>query len=370
MNIDKKINTGVSQIKPYVFGKPKDEIEKKYSVEDTVKMNSNENPRGVSPIAMEYAKKVLYRSNIYPEATNRVLRKKLAELFELSPENFIVGSGADEIIYYIAMGFLNNNDEVVIPATTFPLYEIACKIMRARIVFSSLKGYKIDLTDICDRITERTKIVVVANPNNPTGHALDREEIYNFIKAVPSDVLIIMDEAYMEFADRDRFPDTISKFKKGYKNLIILRTLSKAYGLAGFRVGYGVGDAQIIEIMARIKLPFNISVTSQSAALGALSDRRFLKETVEMTKREREAMYKELRKMGLPYVESSTNFILIDVKSDSDRVCEALERRGVIVRNAKNYGAPTSIRVTIGKKEHNTKFLQALEDSLKELSAN
>ena len=268
------------------------------------------------------------------------------------------------------MGFLNDSDEIVIPGVTFPIYEIAAKIMRAEIVTSSMDGFGIDLDDMLDKITERTKMLAVCNPNNPTGLALDKNEVYSFIEKVPPDVLIIMDEAYMEFADPDRFPDSIARFKDGQENLFVIRTLSKAFGLAGFRVGYGVGDERIIEILNRIKLPFNISVVSQYAAYGAMNDTNFINSTVKNTVNEREALYSAFESMGLSYLRSSTNFILIDVAHDCEVVTEALMKKGVIVRSAKNYGAPTSIRVTIGTKEQNNRFLRSLTEVLKELDGD
>jgi len=368
MDVNKLMNTGISLITPYVSGKPKEEVEEKYSVKETIKMNSNENPIGVSPVALEYASQILPRSNIYPEGSNKDLRAALARSFALSPDTIIIGNGADEIIYYIAMGFINDGDEVILPEITFPIYDIAFKIMRAKIVTSSMDAYTIDLDDMLKRITKKTKMVTVCNPNNPTGHSINKDEIERFISDVPANVLIIMDEAYMEFANTAEFPDTISMFKQGYENLFIIRTLSKAYGLAGFRVGFGIGNERLIEILNRIKLPFNISLVSQYAALGALSDSAFLNETIENTIEERTVIYKALNKMGLSYVKSSTNFILIDVQKDSDLITEALMKRGVIVRSAKNYGCPTSIRVTIGTKKQNEKFLKALENTIKCIS--
>ncbi len=361
------INKGLLDIKPYVGGKPKEEVEKKYNIKDTVKMNSNENPIGVSPIALSYASNILSNANVYPESSNIVLRNKIAETFTLSPDNIIVGNGADEVIYYIAMSLINDNDEVVIPKITFPIYEIAFKIMRAKIIKSSMDENKIDLEDILKRITKNTKIIALCNPNNPTGHAIKKDEIYRFIRNVPSHILIAIDEAYMEFADIDDFPDTISMFKNGYKNLFIIRTFSKAYGLAGFRIGYGIGEKKVIEIMHRIKLPFNISIIAQNAALGALMDSEFLQKTIKNTKEGRKDICKALNTLGLKYVESSTNFILIDTGKDGDLITEELMKRGIIVRSAKSYGNPTSIRVTVGKKEQNSKFIEALKDIFKNL---
>lgn len=361
---DRFVNRGLLGIKAYVGGKPIEEVVKKYNVEDPVKMNSNENPIGVSPVALFHAKEALSQANVYPEGSNRVLRETIAQKYGVLSDNVIVGNGADEIIYYIAMSFTNDGDSIIIPRITFPIYEIAFKLMRAHILTSDMDGYSINLEDILERITADTKIIALCNPNNPTGHALKRGQISRFVGDVPDSILILMDEAYMEFADSNEFPDTISLFKEGHDNLFIIRTLSKAFGLAGFRVGYGIGSRDAVELMNRIKLPFNISLVSQHAALGALQDSDFLKKTLNNTEKGRNQIYGALNTLGLNYVKSSTNFILIDTAKDADCVTEELMRRGVIVRSAKNYGLPACIRVTVGTGEQNRRFIEALRDVL------
>ena len=362
MDIDRLMNSGLRDIKPYVGGKHREEAKEKYRIEEPVKMSSNENPLGVSPRALEEAHGMLPGANVYPEGSNRLLREAIAGVHDISPETVMFGNGADEIIYYLAMGLINDGDEVIIPRLTFPIYEIACRMMRAAIVYSGMRGLIIDTDDISKRLTDKTKLIALCNPNNPTGHALHRDDVYRFIDTVPRNVLIIMDEAYAEFADPDLFPESVAKFREGHDNLFIIKTLSKAYGLAGFRVGYGIGDARIVELMNRIKLPFNISIVSQHAALGALQDDAFIQRTIENTRKGREEIYEALGRLGLSYVESSTNFILIDTGRDGDLVTEELMRRGVIVRSAKNYGTPTSIRVTVGTPEQNHRFIEALEE--------
>ena len=269
-----------------------------------MKLGSNENPLGVSPEALRLAEKSLPGSNIYPDGSNLDLREKIADKLGVLPENVFVGSGTGEVIYCAAMVLTNDGDEVIIPEITFSLYEIAFRIMRAEIV-------RIDLDDILRRITPRTKSVCLCNPNNPTGHAIESDELYSFIGKVPNEVLILMDEAYCEFASPERFPDSVAILKKGQKNLLITRTFSKIYGLAGFRVGYGLGDPEIIELMHRIKLPFNISLVSQYAALGGLEDGKFLETTLENTKTGKAFIYGALDELGLQYTVSSTNFIFI-----------------------------------------------------------
>lgn len=354
-------NRGLKSIKPYVGGKQKRDAQELYAVEDPVKLSSNENPLGVSPAALRNARKNLPGSNIYPDSANIDLREKIAGRFGILPENVFVGNGADEIIYYAAMVMINDGDEVIIPEITFPIYEIAYRIMRAEIVQSSMRDLRIDLDDMLRMITPRTKTICLCNPNNPTGHAIEREEVYRFIESVPPDVLILMDEAYSEFADPERFPDTVSKLKTGRKNLLIARTFSKIYGLAGFRVGYGMGDPELIELMNRIKLPFNISLVSQNAALGAFEDDEFLSETLRNTNEGKSFIYGALDELGVEYTVSSTNFIFIDTGRDGDLVTEQLMKSGVIVRSAKNYGTPTHIRVTVGTEAQNQRFIEALK---------
>jgi histidinol-phosphate aminotransferase len=362
MDAERMANRGLLGIRPYVGGKPKEEVQKKYHVSEPVKMNSNENPLGVSPAAVERASGILPMSNTYPESTNRELREQLAYKYGLDPENVIVGNGADEIIYYIAMSFINDGDEVIIPRITFPIYEIAFRMMRAEVVLSGMKGYTIDLDDILKHVTNCTKVIALCNPNNPTGHALGREAVHRFVEKVPEGLLILMDEAYMEFANPDEFPDTISLFREGRENLLIIRTLSKALGLAGFRVGYGMGHRGLVALMNRIKLPFNISIVSQHAALGALEDTMFLDKTLENTRKGRKMIERALEDMGVSYVKSSTNFILIETGRDAEAVTEELMKRGVIVRSARMYEMPTSIRVTIGTQEQNVRFIDAFRE--------
>jgi histidinol-phosphate aminotransferase len=305
---------------------------------------------------------VLREGNVYPEGSSRELRELIGRTYGVGADAIIFGNGADEIIYYLAMSLINDGDEVIIPRLTFPIYEIACRMMRAEIIYSEMDGFRIDLDDILHRVTGKTKLITLCNPNNPTGHALSADLVYPFIEAVPGEVILVMDEAYADFADGTTFPESVGRFKRGCDNLVVIRTLSKAYGLAGFRVGYGIGDPGIVELMNRIKLPFNVSLVSQHAALGALGDDEFLEATVENTKRGREEIHRAVERLGLSPVESSTNFILIDTHEDADQVTEELMKRGVIVRSAKNYGTPTSIRVTVGTREQNRRFIEAMEE--------
>ncbi|MFW6181343.1 MAG: histidinol-phosphate transaminase [Spirochaetota bacterium] len=358
------MNRGLLDIQPYVGGKTIDDALREHGVRDAVKMSSNENALGVSPRAVAAATDAAARANQYPDAASRALRERIAGMFSVDPGCVIVGNGADEVIYYLAMCLVNDGDPVVIPRITFPIYEIAFRAMRAEMVHSGMRGLEIDLDDLLARVTPATACVALCNPNNPTGHALPPEEVRRFVEAVPDRVPILMDEAYLDFAPPGCSPDSPALFREGRRNLFIVRTFSKAYGLAGFRVGYGIGDQRLVALMNRIKLPFNVSLVSQHAALAALEDEEFFRKTIEVTALGREYLYREMRRLGLSYVESATNFVLIDTGRDADRVCDELLRRGVIVRSASKYGAPTSVRVTVGMAEHNQRFVQALEEVL------
>jgi histidinol-phosphate aminotransferase len=358
-------NRGLGRIRPYVGGESARDALERYRIEGAVKMSSNENPLGVSPRAAESVREEVGSANIYPEGTSRELREKLARKFRVEPGSVIVGNGADEIIYYAAMALVNDGDEVVIPRITFPIYEIAFNVMRARVVTSGMKNHRIDLDDMVARVTDRTKCVALCNPNNPTGHAYGRRDIREFVRRIPDRVLILMDEAYMDFADVD-IPDTIELFRGGVRNLLILKTFSKAYGLAGFRVGFGIGDGGLIALMNRIKLPFNVGLLSQSAACAALEDGEFLEETLRNTREGREYLYGRLERLGLSFVRSSTNFLLIDTGIEAEKVTEELMKRGVVVRSAAGYGSPTSIRVTVGTPVQNERFTGVLEEVVRE----
>lgn len=358
------MNRGLLGIDPYVGGKTVQDALRKYRVSDAVKMSSNENALGVSPRAVAAATEAVARAHVYPDAASGALRERLARLFSVDPGCIIMGNGADEVIYYLAMCLVNDGDQVVIPRITFPIYEIAFRAMRAEVAHSRMRGLEIDLEDLLGRVTPSTTCVVLCNPNNPTGHALPPGEVRRFVEQVPGEVCVLMDEAYMDFAPPGQCPDSPALFREGRENLFIVRTFSKAYGLAGFRVGYGIGDPRLIALMNRIKLPFNVSLVAQHAALAALEDEEFFRKTIEVTALGREYLYREMERLGLSFVESATNFVLIDTGRDADRVCDELMRRGVIVRSAAKYGAPTSVRVTVGTREHNERFVRALEEVL------
>ncbi|MBN1797313.1 MAG: histidinol-phosphate transaminase [Spirochaetales bacterium] len=365
MNIEKLVNPGTQSIKRYEPGKSVFEAKREQKNIEFIKMASNENPLGMSPMALTAIKVHAGSASAYPEVSCAELRAALAERFELSPEMFIVGNGADGIIYALAMAFINQDDQAIIPFITFPYYEIAVKALRGKVVVSRMKGYEIDLTDILNKITSKTKIIWLSNPNNPTGSMIKQDEFERFFKQVPENVLVVHDEVYADFAPRNELPHTITMLKQGIPNLILLRSFSKIYGLAGMRLGYGVAQEALVNIMYKVRPPFDVSVLAQAAGCAALNDTEFYNKTLKLTNQGKDYLYTELERMGLEYVRSYTNFIVIDTNINCRDVQKKLLERGIIIRPADTYQLPTCIRVTVGTEEQNKKFISALKAVLK-----
>jgi histidinol-phosphate aminotransferase len=360
MNIEKIVNSGTHSIKAYEPGKSIYEAKREHKEIDYIKMASNENPLGVSPLALEAITTHAQNSFAYPEVSCTRLRQALAQKHDLPPDMFIAGNGADGIIYALAMAFIDQDDEAIIPFITFPYYEIVVKAMRGKVVVSRMKGYEIDLTDILDKMTEKTKMIWISNPNNPTGSMINRNEFEEFMAQVPENVLVVHDEVYADFAPEDELPDTVAMLKQGMPNLVLLRSFSKVYGLAGVRLGYGIAHPELINIMYKVRPPFDVSVLAQEAGCAALRDNGFYKKTLELTHRGKDFLYAELERMGLQYIRSYTNFIVIDTKTNCRDVQKHMQARGIIIRSADIYQMPTCIRVTVGTEEQNRRFIQAL----------
>jgi histidinol-phosphate aminotransferase len=365
MKIEKLVNPGIQSIKPYEPGKSVFEAKREQKNIEFIKMASNENPLGMSPMALKAIKAHAPSAYAYPEVSCAELRAALAERFELSPEMFIVGNGADGVIYALAMAFINQDDQAIIPFITFPYYEIAVKAMRGNVVESRMKEYEIDLNDVLDKITEKTKVIWLSNPNNPTGSMIKHDEFERFFKRVPENVLVVHDEVYADFAPRAEMPATLTMLKQGVPNLVLLRSFSKIYGLAGMRLGYGMAQEKLINIMYKVRPPFDVSVLAQTAGCAALRDTEFYTKTLKLTDEGKDYLYTELERLGLGYVRSYTNFIVIDTKIDCRDVQKKLLERGIIIRPADTYQLPTCIRVTVGTEEQNKRFIGALKAVLK-----
>ncbi len=365
MDAERFANPGALETKAYVPGKPIAEVEQELHLTDIIKMASNENVYGSSEQAREAIRQSIDKIHLYPSSLCDGFRAKLAPILGCRIEQITVGNGADDVLHHLGMACIDQDDEVIIPEITFPLYKTNVQVMRGRVVPSGMKGLRIDLEDIRRKITPGTKAIFVCNPNNPTGDALPAAELTDFLRRVPDRVLVVLDEAYIEFAEEQVNPSSLALFQEGMHNLFIVRTLSKIHGLAGVRIGYGIGDAGLVSLIHRIKSPFNVSFIAEQAGVAALSDDCFARETLVKTAREKEFFYCELEKIGLDFVRSQTNFILIDVAVDSMDLFDAFLKRGIIVRPGKNFGLPNHLRVTLGTHDQNVRFFEILKELLR-----
>jgi histidinol-phosphate aminotransferase len=367
-DLSRRLNPGILAIKPYEPGKTVSEAVLEEGTEkgagDFVKLASNENPFGMSPRALEALKRRAAEGFAYPEVTCREARLALAEKIGVDPDAIIFGNGGDGLIYACAMSMIAEGDESIIPEVTFPYYEIAVRAMRGRVVFSRMKDLRIDLDDILSRLTKRTKMIWLANPNNPTGAVISRADFAAFLDKVPEDVFLIYDEVYADFADKSEIPEALAVLRDGRDNLFVIRSFSKIYGLAGVRIGYGVGAPALVNMMYRVRPPFDVSVLAQIAAVAALDDDEFYEKTIALNASEKRFLYAELDRRSLPYIPTSSNFILIDAGRANRELAAGLLRRGVIVRAPSHPFLKNRIRLTIGTRSQNERFLRALDQAL------
>jgi len=362
-DIQKLLRKGVMNIEPYIPGKPIEEVQAELGISEITKMASNENPLGPSPKAVAAMEKELKNVNLYPEGPCTLLRKEMSRRLGIDEDMITFSNGADNCILLVASAFVNEEDEVLMADLTFFVYKTVTKIMGGRPVYVSLKDYAHDLKAMEKKIGSRTKLIFVCNPNNPTGSVVRKDELDDFITNLPENVILVLDEAYIEFASDKSCPNGLDYIKQGY-NVISIRTFSKLYGIAGVRIGYAVGSKEFITALNTVREPFPVSLIAQAAALGALEDEEFKEKVLENNEEGKAYLYKEFQKMELPYVPSSTNFIFVDLKRDIKKIFESLLREGIIIRPGHLWNYPTSARITIGTMEQNKKFIGALKNVL------
>jgi histidinol-phosphate aminotransferase len=342
----------------YEPGKPIEYVAREMGLDPAgiIKLASNENPFGPSPRALAAAQRALEHGELYPDGGCFELRQKLAAARGLSPDQFIVGNGSNEIIELLGHAFIGAGDHVVMGAPSFVVYKLVTLLFGAKAVEVPLRAWRHDLAAIMAAVTPATKVVYVGSPNNPTGTANTEEELLGFVRALPDHVIAVIDEAYAEFVLHA--PDLRPLIREGRK-VICLRTFSKIYGLASLRIGYGYASAELCALLNRVRQPFNVNAIAQAAAVAALDDTEF----TERCARENRAGLAQLevgcRDLGLEFVPSVANFMLVKV-GDGMRVFDLLQRRGVIVRPVTSYGLPEWIRVTVGTREQNNRFLAEL----------
>lgn len=361
MNVEDLLRKGVSSLKAYVPGRSIEEVAAEFGLSEVVKLASNENALGPAPGAVDAIRGALDGLHRYPDGGAKALAGRLAEKLGVSPSCVFMGNGGDDVLSVMSRTFLNEGDEVVIPQPTFSPYAHVSRVMGAQIVFSPLRDMRIDLDDVLTRISGRTKIVFLCSPNNPTGGILTGDELVSFLEKLPGGLLVLLDEAYGDFADDPAYPDSVSMIDRF--PLIVLRSFSKIYGLAGLRVGFAVSREGVVGYMNRVREPFNVNQLAQAAALAALEDNGYKERAVALVRAGREALYAAFGEMGLEYVESQANFIFVRV-GEGDAAMNALMREGVIVRPGSAFGHPEWIRVTVGLPEENERFLSKLKDFL------
>jgi histidinol-phosphate aminotransferase len=349
----------VSRIRPYPAGKPIEEVERELG-RTAIKLASNENPLGPSPKAQEAIRKFVDHLHFYPDGSGYYLREKLAEIQGLEMNQVILGAGSTDLIELVGKTFLSGADEAITSESAFYMYRLAIEDMGAALVQVPMRNMTFDLPAIAHAITSRTKVIYLGNPNNPTGTMFTCEELDRFLDAIPSRVLVVLDEAYNEYIQKPDYSHSVD-YVRGGRNVLVLRTFSKVHGLAGIRLGYGMGHAELIECLNRIRSPFNASNVAQVAGLAALDDREHVARSVDLNHREMKFLTEELTLLGVRYTPSVGNFLLIDTGRDCEEDFIRLLHEGVIVRPVKIYGFPTSLRVTVGTHEENELFLGALE---------
>ncbi len=355
---------GLADIRPYVPGKPIEEVQREYSLTDVIKLASNENPLGPSPRAMRALAEEAHRIHLYPDSDSYDLRHALARHLGVQPEQVTVGNGADGIIVQTCLAYLDDGDEVIVGRPSFALYDTYTYVMRARLVPVPLRDYRLDLEGMAAAITDRTKIIFVCNPNNPTGTIVTADEVSAFMARVPDYVLVVFDEAYYEFVRADDFPDTLAYVREGRKNVMTIRTFSKIYGLAGVRLGYAVADPEVLAPLLKVKEPFAVNRLAQAAGVAALEDDGFLEATIAATINGRQFICRGVQRLGLSCIPSHTNFILVRVGPRAREVAQRLLERGIIVRPCDIYGLPEFLRITVGTPKQNARLLSALEEIL------
>jgi histidinol-phosphate aminotransferase len=353
-------NDHILGIAPYEPGKPIEELEREFGLTDVIKLASNENPLPPSERVLKAISEALAHLNRYPDGSAHYLRIALARRHGLTPEHIIMGNGSNELIELLVRAFLRPGEEAIIPHPSFVVYPMIVQAAGGIRVVVTLKDHRLDLEAMARAITPMTKVVFIANPNNPTATMVTADEVEAFMARVPDRTIVIFDEAYIEFAMGPDFPDTMDYVKQGRK-VIVLRTFSKAASLAGLRVGYGVADADAVALMNRIRQPFNVNSLAQVAALAALEDESHVLECVRTIEAGRHYLYDEFNNLGVKYVPSRANFILVDIGRSASDVYQRLLKEGVIVRPMTPFGMESALRVTVGTPQENRRLVKALK---------
>lgn len=361
MKIEWKGREAINNIKPYSPGKAIDEVKKELGLDKVYKMASNENPLGPSPLALEAIRNNMEDIHIYPDGSSLFLKEALAKKNDIGVDQIIVGNGSDEIIKLLGESFLEDGDTIIMGDPSFSEYDYIGNLMGAKVKKVPLVDFAFDLELVLENLDESVKIIALCNPNNPTGTVIKKAALMDFIDRVPQNIIVVLDEAYKEYAGQD-FYSGLNFIKEGKNNVLVLNTFSKIYGLAALRVGYGMGSESLISWILRAKEPFNVNVLAQVGARAALNDIEHVNRSLELNETGKEYLYKEFANRGYISSPSGANFIWVDIKQDSKKIFDALLKKGIVIRPGYVFGANRHIRVTIDKPEVNSYFIEMLDD--------
>lgn len=361
---------GVQKLRPYEPGKPVEELERELGISGIIKLASNENPLGPSARVVEALGTQIAELARYPDGNGFQLKQALASIHDVDANQITIGNGSNDILELIARAFVDTDNEVLFSEHAFAVYPIVTQAVGATAVVVPAKDWGHDLKAMAEAVTKRTKVIFVANPNNPTGTCLGGDELKSFIQSVPANVLVVIDEAYFEYA-QDLFNgySSASGWLGEFPNLIVTRTFSKAYGLAGLRIGYGVSSAGVSDYLNRVRQPFNVNSMAMAAALAALEDKVHLDNSLRINRQGLAQYEAAFKAMGLNWIPTAGNFISVDLRRDGREVFNQLLREGVITRAVDNYGMPSFLRITIGTHEENTRCIEALHKVLDKMPA-
>ena len=365
-----KIPENIAAITPYPPGKPLDELEREYGITNSIKLASNENPWGPSPKTIRALRAELLNLHRYPDGSCYYLVQAIAEKLGVAPAEIVMGNGSNEVIEFLVKAFVQEGDEVITSHPSFLMYQKIVQVRGGVNHVVPLKDMCHDLGVIKEMLSEKTRLIFLDNPNNPTGTAIPPVELYQFLSDIPESVIVVLDEAYVDFMDEKLRVDIFSLIRNVENRcpVVFLRTFSKAYGLSGLRVGYGLMAKEVAECLHKVRQPFNINQMAQVGALAALTDEEYYQLTLDRTAKGLTSLSQEVDKLGCKSYPSETNFFLIDVQGDADKLYQAMLYKGVIVRSMSAYGFKNFIRVTIGTEEENNRFLSSLADCLSDLS--
>lgn len=360
-----KYRKALDNILAYAPAKTIEEIERELGIDKIIRLSANENSLGYSPLVKEAIEGSFNKINLYPDFNCTKLRKKLSEVYGFDEKKLIFGNGSFELLSLVGDAFINTNEESIIPEPSFGWYKVVTLKAEGKIVSVPLKNHGIDLDDVKNKINEKTKVIWLCNPNNPTGTYFSEEKLVNFLEQVPSHIIVVLDEAYYEFVNSNNYPNSVKLLEK-FKNIIILRTFSKVYGLASLRIGYGITSEEIITVLNKIRLPINVNYIAQVAAYASLEDQEFRNKVYLNNLEGKQIFYKAFDELDLEYIPTQTNFIMVDVKKNSLEVFNEVLKRGISIRAGIEFGMKTWLRITIGTPEEN----KLLVDILKEVLSN